>query len=288
MHIGIGLPAYIPWAKSADLLEWARRADQGPFSSLASIDRLVYQNYDPFIALTSAAAVTSRIRLLTSILLAALHVPALLAKQAATLDALSNGRLTLGMAVGSREDDFRAAGVSHKNRGKRFEEELLIMKRIWNGEPLSGDVGPIGPKPARPGGPEILLGGYSPAAFQRAGRLADGFITGGMGSPSAVGNIFRQVTQAWQEAGRPGKPRFVSAVYVALGEDPAGKGGEYLRNYYGPGAQRITQGLRTKPQELSDTVHGFAEAGVDELILWPTIPDLAQLDRLTDFVAKAT
>ncbi len=287
MKIGVGYPAYNPWAKSADLLEWARRADQGPFSSLGTIDRLVYRNYDPLIALTAAAAVTQRIRLMTTVLLAGLHNPAMLAKQAATLDAFSGGRLTLGIGVGSREDDFLAAQASFRNRGKRLEEQLAVMKRIWNGEPAGPDLGSIGPSPAHPGGPEILLGGYTPAAIQRAGRLADGFITGGMGMPAMVSQSFQAVTKAWQEGGRPGKPRFVSCIYVAVGEDPAVRGSQYLRDYYGPMAERIAQGLRTDPQAVLEAIHGFADAGADELILWPTVSDLDQLDRLSDLVAKA-
>jgi alkanesulfonate monooxygenase SsuD/methylene tetrahydromethanopterin reductase-like flavin-dependent oxidoreductase (luciferase family) len=287
MKIGVGLPGNIPWIKSTDLLEWARRADAGPFSSLGIIDRLVYGNYESLIALTGAAAVTRRIRLTTTILLAPLRSPALLAKQAATLDALSGGRLTLGMGVGSREDDFRAAQAGYKNRGKRFDEQIAIMKRIWDGEPMSGEVGPIGPAPARKGGPEILLGGYSPAAVQRAARLADGFITGGVGIPSRAGQTFQAVAKAWEEAGRPGKPRFVSAVYAAVGEDPAGEGSRYLRDYYGAFAERIVPGLLTTPQAVVDIIHGFADAGADELILWPTVPELEQLDRLTEIVSKA-
>jgi len=287
MKIGVGYPAYIPWSKPAGLLEWARRADQGPFSSLGTIDRLVYGNYDPLTALTAAAAVTSRIRLMTTVLLAALHSPALLAKQAATLDAFSGGRLTLGIGVGSREDDFIAAKAAYRNRGKRLEEQVATMKRIWSGEPPSPDLGPIGPAPARQGGPELLLGGYTPAAISRAGRLADGFITGGVGVPEMVARSYQMVAKAWEEAGRPGKPRFVSAIYVAIGEDPAGRGSEYLRNYYGPMAERIAQGLRTTPQAVEEAIKGFAAIGADELILWPTVPDLEQLDRLAEIAAKA-
>ena len=111
MQIGIGLPGMIPGTTGEQVVEWARRADAGPFSSLASLDRLVYRNYESLIMLAAAAAVTQRVRLMTTVLIAPLHNPAIFAKQAASIDALSHGRLTLGLGVGAREDDYRAAGV---------------------------------------------------------------------------------------------------------------------------------------------------------------------------------
>src|SRR5918911_4889616 len=123
MDVGIGLPATIPGVQREQLIEWARRAEAREFSSLGTIDRIVYPNYEPLIALAAAAAVTERIGLTTSILIAPLRVnAALLAKQAATLDHLSNGRLVLGLAVGGREDDYGASGVDFHTRGKRFED----------------------------------------------------------------------------------------------------------------------------------------------------------------------
>src|SRR5512136_49322 len=175
MKIGIGLPATIPGASPALILDWARKADAGPFSSLGIVDRLVYTNYEPLITLAAAAAVTRRIGLMTTILLAPVRNAGILAKQGASLDALSGGRLTLGMAVGRREDDYRAAPASYHDRGRRFEEQLRLMKRIWSGQPLADDVGPVGPPPARQGGPEVLIGGYSPDAISRVARWADGY-----------------------------------------------------------------------------------------------------------------
>jgi alkanesulfonate monooxygenase SsuD/methylene tetrahydromethanopterin reductase-like flavin-dependent oxidoreductase (luciferase family) len=149
MDVGIGLPNAVPDTEGRTLVDWARRADEAGFSTLGTIGRLVYPNYEELIALTAAAAVTSRIRLTTSILLAPLHSnTALFAKQAASLDRISGGRLVLGLGIGGREDDFAASGLTMAGRGRRFDEQLIEMQRIWAGEGR-GDIGPIGPPPAR-------------------------------------------------------------------------------------------------------------------------------------------
>ncbi len=143
MQIGIGLPATIPGVQGKHILDWAKKVDTGPFSSLSILDRLVYPNYEPLITLAAVAGATQRVRLVTTVLLAPLRNTAILAKQAASLDALSGGRLTLGLGIGSREDDFRAAHAGFHNRGKHFEEQLATMKRIWSGQPLADNVGPV-------------------------------------------------------------------------------------------------------------------------------------------------
>src|SRR5215471_10436907 len=176
LKIGIGLPATIPGTEGTRILDWAKKADSGPFSSLSILDRLVYPNYESLTTLAAVAGVTQRIRLVTAVLLAPLRNPALFAKQAASLDALSGGRLTLGLGIGAREDDYLAARVPFKRRGRLFDEELETLHKIWAGQSLSEKVGAIGPKPVQPGGPEILIGGYSPASIQRVAHWGNGFI----------------------------------------------------------------------------------------------------------------
>lgn len=287
MRIGIGLPASIPGVTGRLITDWAHRADTGPFSSLGIIDRLVYPNYDPLIALAGAAAITRRVRLMTTVLLAPLRNTALLAKQAASLDALSGGRLTLGLGVGAREDDFRAAGQDFRTRGRRFEEQLAQMRRIWAGEPLAEGVGPIGPQPAQAGGPEILIGGYTPKAVERAARFAAGYIAGGAG-PQQASQAYRLVESAWKAAGREGKPRFVTAAYFGLGDDAREKAAAYIRSYYGyagPRADAIVNGLSASPEAAKATIQAFADIGADELMLWACIPELDQVDRLAEVVS---
>src|ERR671915_1186147 len=176
MDIGIGLPATIPWTNGPLILDWAKRADSRPFSSLGILDRLVYPNYEPLITLAAAAAVTERVRLMTTVLIAPLRRAGVLAKQAATIDALSGGRLSLGLGVGAREDDFQFAPASFHDRGRRFEEQLELMKRVWSAQAVSDEIGAVGPRPAQGGGPELLIGGYTPFSIRRVGRWGDGFI----------------------------------------------------------------------------------------------------------------
>ena len=286
MQVGIGLPGGIPGVKGDLILEWARRADAGPFSSLGVIDRLVYPNYEPMVVLAAAAAVTQRVRLMTVILIATLRNAGILAKEAASVDALSEGRLTLGLAVGRREDDFRAAPASIRDRGRRFEEQLALMRRVWSGAPAVEGDGPVGPPPVQSGGPPVLIGGSDPRVLRRAGRLGDGYISGGR-EPSAVAETYRTVEEAWKEAGRPGRPRLAGIRYYALGPDASQRGAVFLRHYYttpGMSPEGAIRALVTSPEAVSAATRGYQDNGMDELLWLPAIPELDQIDRLAELV----
>ena len=207
------------------------KADAGPFSSLGVIDRLVYDNYEPLITLAAAAGATSRVRLMTCVLLAPLRNTGVLAKEAATLDAISGGRLTLGVGVGRRPDDYQAAPSAFEERGRRLSRALTTMKRVWNSEGAAPGVGPMGPAPVQSGGPEVLVGAGTPPALRRAGRYADGFIAAA-GSASAVEELFAIVQESWDNNARPGKPRLAGVASYALGPNAADQVGGYIRHYY--------------------------------------------------------
>ena len=289
MKIGIGLPASIRGVSGNLLIDWARKADAGPFSSLGIIDRLVFPNFEPLIMLAAAAGVTQRIRLMSTVLLAPLRNPGMLAKQAATLDALSGGRLTLGLGVGGREDDFRAAPAEFHNRGRRFEEQITTMKRIWSGQPLNDDIGPIGPQPVQQGGPEILIGGYSPTATKRVGRWGDGIILGGSSDPTVAHQFYSIAEESWKAEERSGKPRFVACMYYALGPDALERASVYIRDYYafmGQRAELMANSIPSTPEAIKAPIEAFTDIGVDEVVLWPCIPELDQVDRLAEIVSQ--
>ena len=275
VNIGIGLPTTVPGTTGELLLDWARRADAGPFSSVGVLDRVVYDSYEPFAALAGAAAATSRVRLATMIAIGPLRSTALLAKQAASVHGLSGGRLTLGLAVGARTDDFDAAGIEHKGRGKKLGEQLAYIR---------GNVDADRVGPSRDG-IEILVGGLSGPAYARMARYADGYAHNG-GPPRAFANAAGRALAAWSDLGRPGKPQLWGQGYFALGD--AERGDAYLRDYYaftGPFAEKIAAGNLTSARAVKDYVRGYEEAGCDELVLFPTVADPDELERLQEALA---
>src|SRR5579859_7344132 len=168
MDVGVGLPMK---AMSRDeLVTFVRTVEDGPFDSVSLGQRLTFDSADPMIALTFVAAVTERIRLLTSVLCVPYHKEGVLAQQAATLDRLSNGRFSFGVGLGGRESDFAVAPESWARRGERFEEQLLALKRIWRGEAAFPGTDGVGPAPYTPGGPELIVGAFAPVGLERAGR----------------------------------------------------------------------------------------------------------------------
>ena len=244
---------------------------------------------EPAADLAAAAAVTQRVRLMTTLLIAPVRDPTLLAKQAASIDVLSGGRLTLGLGVGRREDDYTAVSGRFHRRGRRFDQQLALMKRVWAGENPMDGVGPIGPEPVQPGGPELLIGAFAPATIQRAGRWADGYLGGG-GDPQAALTLYNAVAEAWQEHGRRGSPRFVATNAFALGPGATDRGAAQARNYnqfLGPeAADQAARRVLTSPEDIRGVIQEFTQVGLDEMVFLPQVPDLDQVGRLAEIVSS--
>lgn len=275
MNVGVGLPNTTPGTTGELLLDWARRADAGPFSSVAVLDRVAYDSYEPFAALAAAAGVTSRVRLATMIAIGPLRPTGLLAKQAASVHQLSGGRLTLGLAVGARTEDYETAGVESRGRGQKLAEQLAYIRGEVDGDRVG---------PSREG-IEILVGGLSGQAFSRMARYADGYAHGG-GPPRAFASAAARAEAAWKDFGRPGRPQLWGQGYFTFGDVERGQA--YLRDYYaftGPFAEQIVAANPTTPAALKDFVRGYEEAGCDELVLFPTVADPEDLDRLQEALA---
>jgi len=282
MDIGIGLPNTLTVAGPV-VVDWARRAEERGFSTVATIDRIVYPSYDSLTSLAVAAGATSRIGLFTDVLLTPLYQPVLLAKVTSSLAAMSGGRLTLGMGVGGRPDDFAALERPFNRRGKLMDETLDLLTRAWAGENVTGDDFPVAPTPPGNRVP-VLIGGNTDASVRRAVAYGDGWTAGG-GGPAMAAPMVEKVRQAWQEAGREGEPRIATLTYFGLGDEKASKAS--LRRYYaflGDWVDAIVDSAVRGPQAAKDIARDFAGIGVTELVFVPTIASLDEIDRLADAV----
>jgi alkanesulfonate monooxygenase SsuD/methylene tetrahydromethanopterin reductase-like flavin-dependent oxidoreductase (luciferase family) len=277
MDIAIGLPNAVPGTTGEQLTEWARRAEERGFSSLGTIDRVTYPNYEPLIALSAAAAVTERIGLVTAVLLAPLRLNgALLAKQTLSLSALSGGRLTLGVGIGGRDDDFAAIGADMGSRGEGIDQILARLTEAW----ADDEIGPA----ATP--PRLVVGGGVQASFERAAKYGSaGWIAGGL-PPDQFAESLAKTKEAWAAAGREGEPVGMALAYFALGDDPEGDANRYLTHYYAFLGEETAGYIADSAAKDAETVKGYLaayeEAGCDELILFPSSSDPDEVDLLAD------
>jgi alkanesulfonate monooxygenase SsuD/methylene tetrahydromethanopterin reductase-like flavin-dependent oxidoreductase (luciferase family) len=285
VQIGIGLPSPVLDVPGRLLIEWARRAEERGLSSLATIDRIAYPSYDSLTVLTAAAAVTDRIGLLTNILLGPAYTPVILAKVTASLDQLSGGRLTLGLGVGARPDDFQLTGKSFEDRGRRFDADLELLHQAWRDEPVAGSPFPVGP-PATRGRIPLLIGGQAELAAPRAARWEAGFTVGGA-PPEMAAAAIQKFRKAYEQAGGTGRPRIVCLTYFSLGEEHTAESLHNLRTYYGflgDWAEGVATSAPRTAEVVRERAAAFEALGVDELIFDPTVANLDQVDRLADAV----
>jgi alkanesulfonate monooxygenase SsuD/methylene tetrahydromethanopterin reductase-like flavin-dependent oxidoreductase (luciferase family) len=285
MDIGIGLPSTIPGTSGSQIVEWAMAAEERGFSTLGVIDRLVYGNTEPLVTLGAAAAVTRRIRLMTSILLVPFRGnAALLAKQAATVNHLSGGRLVLGMAVGGYRDDYEASGVAFRERGRRFDAMLDEMTRVWAGEPR-GFAGAIGPD-AGVRRSQIVFGGGSERTYDRVATWGTGWIAGSRGVETFQKGA-DGVRRAWARHGRDGEPRLMALPYFCLGPRARQDAAAFLTDHYaieGEAASRMAASALTDVTSIRDTIAAYERAGCHELLLFPCTPDPRQVELLAEAV----
>ena len=281
MKIGVGLPNTIPGATGPELITWARRAEELGFSTLATIGRLVFPTFEELQALTAAAAVTERIGLFTNVAIGPVYDKAFLAKTAAGLDQISEGRFVLGLASGWRDEDYRVAGKEYAGRGKQLDEMIEYMQRAWRGEIVDGATKGLTPTPTNGESVPLAIGGHTPVSFARAAKYGIGWTAGGA-APDDVKAMNEATTEAWTAAGREGKPKLWSLMYYALGEGGRETATTYLGDYYGDMGVGMAQQIPADADQVRGTVAAYEAAGSDEFILNPVSSDLRQLDMLAE------
>ena len=285
MRIGIGLPAAVPDVDATTIGDWAAEAEQAGFASVGVIDRLVYDNLEPLTALAAAAARTQHVELFTTVLNVGWRAnPVLLAKQMASVDLLSGGRLTAGLGLGGWPEDFAASGVPTSGGGARLRSTLATMRQVWTGE-VSGQGGPMRRLPE--GRPTLVFGGLVPAAYTRAATEGEGWVAPLLGL-QLLEDGSAAVRQAWADAGRAGEPRIVTGRYFCLGRDADRVADEYIRHYYGDqGFPLARADTLTDPDQMQEELDTLAKVGVTDVVLYPSSPHLAQV-RLVATAAHPT
>jgi len=286
------MPVMEPNLDRATLSAWARVIDGGPFSSLCWGERIAFDNPDSLTLLGALAAWTDRVRLVTTVIVPQLHDSVMLAKGLATGDVLSGGRLTVGIGVGGRAEDYLAVGADTGTQTMRgLAESVAVMKRIWAGEKITESVLPVGPRPVQDGGPELLIGTTGPKTLRSAAAWADGLagITIDLDVSKQI-ELFDVARRAWAEAGK-GTPHLATSFWFAIGDDAQRTRAQvhrHLLRYMNWIPARVvdamapTTGWAGNDAELLDVLHKFADIGTDEIYLIPTSSDIDQLRRVAE------
>ncbi len=291
------LPVMEPdlWEGQSTLEDWARLIDAGPFASLCFGERMAFDNPETLVLLGAVAAWTQRVEIITTVIVPQLHDPVMLAKALATGDRLCGGRLTVGLGVGGREEDYRAAGADPATQTMgQMAQRAAVMKRVWAGEKVTEAVRSVGPPPVREGGPSLLVGTMGPKTIRNAASWADGLagVTLDL-DVDAVGTLFDLAREAWAVAER-GTPRLTTSFWFAL-DDGSGAAREqvhsHLRHYMNwipvefVDAMAPSTGFAGTEAELAEVLGRFADIGCDEVQLIPTSCDITQVERVAALVA---
>jgi alkanesulfonate monooxygenase SsuD/methylene tetrahydromethanopterin reductase-like flavin-dependent oxidoreductase (luciferase family) len=242
------------------------------------------------VSMAAAAAITERVGLAFTVIVLPLHQTGLIAKELATIDVLSAGRLSVGVGIGGREWDYLAVGAPFERRLARMEEQVGQMRRIWAGEEVVAGAGAIGPRPLQAGGPEILAGALTPKSIRRAAHWADGLLGFSFGPDAKdITEAFDLARRAWAERGKVRPPRLVTSAWYALGPHARSTLESYARRYLGFLGEEVARAIAptcrlSSEDALRDALREAEEAGADEFILVPTSADLDQIDRVADLI----
>jgi len=291
----MAMPVMEPDLDATVLERWARAIDEGAFSSLCWGERIAFDNPESLTLLGALAAWTSRVRLLTTVIVPQLHDPVMLAKALATGDVLSGGRLTVGIGVGGRHEDYHAVGADPATQTMRgMAERVAVMKRVWAGEKITASVLPVGPSPVQSGGPRLFIGSIGPKTIRSAAAWADGLASTTLDLDVAKQKEpFDVARAAWALAGKP-SPHLATSFWFAFGsqEEARAQVHRHLRRYMNwipadyVDAMAPMTGWAGSEDELASVLRRFDAIGTDEVQLIPTSSDLGQLRRAAEVIRE--
>ena len=292
MRYGVCLPYMERDYDRAMILQWCRAIDAGPFYSLSCGERITGYTFEMRMLLAAAAAVTERVRIVPSLYVLPMHSAVWAAKEIATLDQLSNGRVTVTVGVGGREKDYQAVGASFAKRHQRMDDQVAEMRRIWAGEPPFEGADPVGPDPVQAGGPPILVGAMGPKSMQRASHWAQGIYSFSLnGEAKEIRHMQDMADRAWEEAGRTDKPYRMAGFWCSLADDGEARLKNSVYDYLkiaGEDMARAVSGMmnRHTVDNIRRAIDGYREIGVEEIMFVPVTADPVEVERLADLIDK--
>ena len=290
MEIGMNLPVMAPGLDADTFASWCQRIDAGFYSSVAAGERMAFYNPQINVALGAAAALTSRVKIVSDVHVPLLHHPVMLAKELATIDVLSAGRLIVGVGVGGREQDYRSVDAPMGKRLTRLGQNVQRMQEVWRQETVVQGARPVGPEPVQAGGPKVWAGSITPDAIDVCAKWADGlagFVFGASGAEMDM--QFNAARASWKKRGRP-EPWLATGFWYALGDGARTQLDDYLDrylNFMAPAARDSVKQICwvTTPDALRQAVQQARDAGADEVLLVPTTTNPDDVLRVADILA---
>lgn len=290
MKIGLCLPYMKAGLTREDYHAWFRHIDQGPFFSLSCGERILGPTYDMRVLLASAAALTERVEINTTLYVLPMHNAVRAAKEIATLDVMSGGRLTVTVGYGGRPQDYEAVGAPYARRHARMDEQVATMRSIWAQQPPIEGCDPVGPVPVQAGGPRIYTGAMGPKGMARSAQWADGvFAFSGNGEQTDIAHTLGLAEQCWTEAGRDSAPYRMGGFWFCLADKGAEVLYDYVYNYLLIAGEDVAKWMagtasRSNEDAVREALDNLEAAGCEEAMLSPVTADLREIDRLVDIL----
>ncbi|MFT6368257.1 MAG: alkanesulfonate monooxygenase SsuD [Bacteroidia bacterium] len=244
------------------------------------------------VILAAAAVTTNKVEITPTLYVLPMHSAAAVAKEVATLDILSGGRVKkVAVGYGGREKDYQALEASFKGRYGRMDRQVEQMKKIWAGEEIIEGGGAIGPTPTQEGGPQLLAGAMGPKSIERCAQWADGlYAWSGNGDKEELKRTFAMADAAWERAERASAPYRLGGFWYTLADDGQQKLYDYVYEYLAIAGPEIATMMaesvhRSSADAIVEGLDNAEAAGCEEVFLVPATADLVEVDALCDILA---
>lgn len=292
MKIGICLPYMKAGLTREDYLHWFKAVDEGPFHSISCGERVHGPTYDMRVVLAAAATATNRVEITPTLYVLPMHSAVRVAKEIATLDILSGGRVKhVALGYGGRELDYEAVEARFQGRYGRMDKQVAQMREVWNGGEIVPGGGPIGPEPTTAGGPGLLAGAMGPKSIARCAQWADGlYAWSGNSEQDELARTFAMADAAWEQAGREQSPYRLGGFWYTLADDGQRKLYDYVYDYLAIAGPEIATMMaesvhRSSADAVKEALDNAAGAGCEEVFMVPATAELAEIERLGDIIA---